>query len=137
MNFIGVCVRDSRGIGNDLSFGLIGFLIKPVRHKEKEGHACGARAPFWRSGFAGFLLLTIFFGSPGPVFAQTESSNCDNATAGDPIHCVLDGASETGDVSIDIENIDVTATRDRRRRVHPEPRRHFGPCEHRGERGRD
>ena len=71
----------------------------------------GARAPFWRSGFAGFLLLTIFFGSPGPVFAQTESSNCDNATAGDPIHCVIDGdEGETGDVSIDIENINITAT---------------------------
>ena len=110
MNFIGVCVRDSGGIGNDLSFGLIGFLIKPVRHKEKEGHACGARAPFWRSGFVGFLLLTIFFGSPGPVFAQTVSSNCDNATADDPIHCVIDGdEGETGDVSIDIENINVTA----------------------------
>ena len=70
----------------------------------------GARAPFWRSGFAGFLLLTILFGSPGPVFAQTESSNCDNTTDDDPIHCVIDGASETGDVSIDIDDIDVTAT---------------------------
>lgn len=74
-------------------------------------HACGARAPFWRSGFVGFLLLTIFCGSPVSVFAQTVSSNCDNATAGDPIHCVIDGdEGETGDVSIDIENIDVTAT---------------------------
>ena len=72
-------------------------------------HACGARAPFWRSGFVGFLLLTIFCGSPGSVFAQTVSSNCDNATPGDPIHCVLDGASETEDVSIDINNIDITA----------------------------
>ena len=83
--------------------------------KEQRGtcmrHACSARAPFWRSGFVGFLLLTIFFGSPGSVFAQTVSSNCDNATPGDPIHCVIDGdAGETGDVSIDVENVSITAT---------------------------
>ena len=48
-------------------------------------------------------ILAICSGNP--AFAQTTSSNCDNSTAGDPIHCVLDGTA--GNVNIDVSNVDI------------------------------
>ena len=97
------CTEDSTST-DDIDIDASGLTISTPQT------AFSARAPFWRSGFAGLLLLTIFFGSPDSVFAQTVSSNCDNAMA-DPIHCVIDGdKSETGDVSINVENVDITVT---------------------------